>query len=125
MASRDSRLAAICMLTATLVAVLAHSAWADQGSAPLDLLSVDGLKQAAQEFWGIIGPGGKLHPAYFLDHKGHLVIEGLLVLLIVYLALQQAFQVKPQAEAPLTDKVCSHKDCLARWLWPSLSVFAC
>jgi serine palmitoyltransferase len=70
-------------------------------------LSVETLAGVAQELWSIIGPGGKLHPAYFLEHKGHLIIEGLLVTVILFLFLQRAFKPKSQAKAvaPLTDKV--------------------
>jgi hypothetical protein len=70
-------------------------------------LSVETLTGAAHELWAIIGPGGKLHPAYFLEHRGHLIIEGLLVTVILFLFLQNAFKPKrrAKAEAPLTDKV--------------------
>lgn len=60
-----------------------------------------------REFWLVVGPGGKLHPAYFLEHKGHLVVEGLLLLVILYLFLQHSFKPKARAEDPLTDKVRS------------------
>lgn len=53
----------------------------------------------------VFGPGGKLHPQYFLEHKGHLVIEALLLATILYLFLQHSFKPRPKAEAPLTDKV--------------------
>eukprot|EP00201_Polytomella_parva_P010152 CAMPEP_0175049906 /NCGR_PEP_ID=MMETSP0052_2-20121109/6975_1 /TAXON_ID=51329 ORGANISM="Polytomella parva, Strain SAG 63-3" /NCGR_SAMPLE_ID=MMETSP0052_2 /ASSEMBLY_ACC=CAM_ASM_000194 /LENGTH=604 /DNA_ID=CAMNT_0016314073 /DNA_START=195 /DNA_END=2009 /DNA_ORIENTATION=- len=55
-------------------------------------------------FWDIVGPGGKLHPAYFLEHKGHLAIEGILLLLIIYLILQHSYKISPSTERPLTDK---------------------
>lgn len=58
----------------------------------------------AREFWVIFGPGGKLHPGYFLEHKGHLLVEGLLVVVIAFLFLQSAFKPSPNAEEPLTDK---------------------
>jgi hypothetical protein len=76
-------------------------------------ISVDTIVAAAKEFWSIIGPGGRLHPAYFLEHKGHLIIEGLLIAVILLLSLQRAFKPKSKAkaEAPLTDKV--------RLLWPA------
>ena len=70
-------------------------------------VSVDTLMGAARELWAIIGPGGRLHPAYFLEHKGHLIIEGLLVVVILFLFLQRAFKPTRRAkeEAPLSDKV--------------------
>lgn len=61
---------------------------------------LDGLHQ----FWDYVGPGGKLHPAYFLEHKGHLVIEGLLIVVISFLTLQQSFKPKAKAEEALTEK---------------------
>ena len=61
--------------------------------------------EAITSFWELVGPGGKLHPAYFLEHKGHLVIEGLLLVLILYLFLQHSFKPRPHSEEPLTDKV--------------------
>lgn len=70
-----------------------------------ELLSAHGALAVARDFWAVIGPGGKLHPAYFLEHKGHLVIEGLLLAAILYLVLQQSFKVHRKAEEPLTDKV--------------------
>jgi hypothetical protein len=70
----------------------------------MELLS---LTAYFREFWLVVGPGGKLHPAYFLEHKGHLVVEGLLLLVILYLFLQHSFKPKARAEDPLTDKVRS------------------
>lgn len=64
-----------------------------------------GVLAAARTFWDIFGPGGKLHPAYFLEHRGHLVVEGCLLLIIGWLFLQAAFKPKPRSEEPLTEKV--------------------
>lgn len=75
------------------------------GVPPRDLLTWHGLKSAVAEAWDIFGPGGRLHPAYFLAHKGHLVVEGLLLVVIGYLFLQQAFKPHPRSEEPLTEKV--------------------
>lgn len=69
------------------------------------LLTPAGITNAVKQFWHIVGPGGELHPAYFLEHKGHLVIEGLLAVTILYMLLQHSFKPKPHSEAPLTDKV--------------------
>eukprot|EP00878_Enallax_costatus_P023299 GHUV01024771.1.p1 GENE.GHUV01024771.1~~GHUV01024771.1.p1 ORF type:complete len:167 (+),score=34.95 GHUV01024771.1:630-1130(+) len=49
------------------------------------------LKAGLREFWDIIGPGGRLHPGWFLEHKGHLVIEGLLMIIIAVMLLQSRF----------------------------------
>lgn len=70
-----------------------------------ELLTAHGALAFARDFWAVIGPGGKWHPAYFLEHKGHLVIEGLLLAVILYLILQQSYKVQRKAEAPLTEKV--------------------
>ncbi|GLI60858.1 hypothetical protein VaNZ11_003073 [Volvox africanus] len=70
----------------------------------LNFFSFRGIADAFRAFWDIVGPGGKLHPAYFLEHKGHLIIEGALILVIIYLALQHSFKVRHHAEEPLTEK---------------------
>jgi hypothetical protein len=44
---------------------------------------------AAREFWAIFGPGGRTHPGWFLEHKGHLVIEGVLLAVITFLFVQR------------------------------------
>ncbi|KAG2454807.1 hypothetical protein HYH02_000639 [Chlamydomonas schloesseri] len=99
--------AGLALLAAVIFAVLLVSAHAQasDGNEPIPtLLSFAGIARAFREFWAIVGPGGKLHPAYFLEHKGHLVIEAALIVVIVYLALQHSFKVHPRAEDPLTDK---------------------
>eukprot|EP00775_Hariotina_reticulata_P007301 gene7301-7514_t len=50
-----------------------------------------GFRAVLVEFWEIIGPGGKLHPGWFLEHKGHLVIEGMLMVIIAVMLLQSRF----------------------------------
>jgi serine palmitoyltransferase len=61
-----------------------------------------------QEAWAIIGPGGRLHPGWFLEHKGHLVVEGLLIVIIAVMLLQSRFSPKAtEDEEGLTDKVSS------------------
>lgn len=60
-----------------------------------------------QEAWAIIGPGGRLHPGWFLEHKGHLVVEGLLIVIIAVMLLQSRFSPKAtEDEEGLTEKVC-------------------
>lgn len=64
------------------------------------------VQQAVRDGWALIAPGGKLHPAQFIEHKGHLVVEGFLLVVISYLLIQGSF--KPHAkDAPLTAKVCA------------------
>lgn len=65
----------------------------------------------ARDFWVLFGPGGQLHPAYFLEHKGHLVIEGLLCVVILYMVLQHSFKPRPHSEDALTDKVRIETRC--------------
>lgn len=91
---------------------------ASLGSASLDSvveivrsLSIDSFLNGARTFWDIFGPGGRLHPGWFLEHKGHLVIEGVLVIVIFSLLLQQSFKPKQdQEEEPLTEQVRCHQD---------------
>ena len=64
---------------------------------------------AAVEFWEIVGPGGKLHPAWFLEHKGHLVIEGVLICVIMYMLLQHSFKPKQLPEEALSPGVRSQR----------------
>uniref|UniRef100_A0A383WDB8 serine C-palmitoyltransferase n=1 Tax=Tetradesmus obliquus TaxID=3088 RepID=A0A383WDB8_TETOB len=62
-------------------------------------------RAGAVEFWEIIGPGGRLHPGWFLEHKGHIVIEGLLMVIIVVMLLQSRFYPRTtEDEDALTDK---------------------
>eukprot|EP00210_Caulerpa_lentillifera_P006703 g6405.t1 len=55
------------------------------------------------ELWRFIQPGGKLHPASFLEHKGHLVIESLLCFAILYLIWLPRSRPK-QEQNQLTDE---------------------
>ena len=60
----------------------------------------------ATGFWDVFGPGGKFHPAAFIEHKGHLVLEGLLVVVILYLFLQKSFNpsFQKQLQTELTEQ---------------------
>lgn len=59
------------------------------------------------QVWSIIGPGGRLHPSWFLEHKGHLVLEGLLIVVIAVMLLQSRFNPKAtEDDDGLTEKVC-------------------
>ncbi|KAL6753741.1 pyridoxal phosphate-dependent transferase [Haematococcus lacustris] len=73
----------------------------------VDGVLVPGVKQlahAARDFWAFIGPGGTLHPAYFLEHKGHIVVEALLLAIICYLFLQHSFKPRAKSEDSLTER---------------------
>lgn len=69
----------------------------------VDAARLGSLLDYLTDFWELIGPGGRLHPAGFIEHRGHLVVEALLVCLIVYLIIQP--RSSPSAkETELTDK---------------------
>jgi hypothetical protein len=63
------------------------------------------LHGAAVEGWALVAPGGRWHPATFIENQGHLVVEGFLLLVITYLLLQGTFRPGSQEEVPLTDQV--------------------
>ena len=68
--------------------------------------ALDTVVTAARDFWILFGPGGKTHPGWFLEHQGHLVIEGVLVVIILYLFLQHSFKPRPRNDGDqLTEKV--------------------
>lgn len=56
------------------------------------------------ELWELFKPGGTLHPASFLEHQGHIVLEAALVLMILYLYLQSSFKPRSKQNEPLTEK---------------------
>lgn len=62
------------------------------------------VQRSSRELWATIGPGGRLHPASFIEHQGHLVVEGLLLAVISYLLFQSSYKPAAKAAAPLTDK---------------------
>lgn len=59
-------------------------------------------------FWEVFKPGGQFHPESFIENKGHLVLEGLLIAVISYLFLQKSFNPKAQRQqqTELTEQVC-------------------
>lgn len=63
------------------------------------------MEYAAREFWATIGPGGRWHPAAFIEHKGHLVLEALLVVVISTLLLQHSYKPASRKGEALTEKV--------------------
>ena len=62
----------------------------------------------ASRFWDVFKPGGQFHPESFIENKGHLVLEGLLIAVISYLFLQKSFNPKAQRQqqTELTEQVC-------------------
>lgn len=65
------------------------------------------LVSLVTRFWDIFKPGGQFHPESFIESKGHLVLEGLLIAVISYLFLQKSFNPKAQKQmqTELTDQV--------------------
>ncbi|GMH35333.1 hypothetical protein BSKO_03201 [Bryopsis sp. KO-2023] len=55
------------------------------------------------DLWSLVAPGGKLHPSGFLENRGHLVVECILVAVIVYL-LRLPRSKPSNADKPLTEK---------------------
>jgi serine palmitoyltransferase len=63
------------------------------------------LHYARVEAWARLRPGGAWHPAGFIEHHGHLVLEGSLLLVIFYLLIQSSS--KPsgrKSDRPLSEK---------------------
>lgn len=78
----------------------------------LQALRLRPIREAWREFWDIFGPGGKLHPGWFIEHQGHLVIEGGLMAIILVLFFQSGHRPsKEQEEEPLTEKVRQTARC--------------
>lgn len=69
------------------------------------LPQLGGLHEAVLEGWSLVRPGGEWHPAGFIEHKGHLVMEGFLLAVISYLLFQSSYKPTRKAAAPLTEKV--------------------
>ena len=111
--SRTSVLPVVLLLTlSTLLSVSA--ALSHRGDGPLLPESLSGVPHSVisliTRFWEIFGPGGRFHPESFIESKGHLVIEGLLVLVILYLFLQKSFNpsFQKQLQTELTEQVGSN-----------------
>lgn len=74
--------------------------------AALQGLRLRPVREACREFWDIFGPGGRLHPGWFIEHQGHLFIEGGLMAIILVLFFQPGYRpAKEQDEEPLTERV--------------------
>jgi len=65
------------------------------------------VHEAVVDGWALIAPGGKLHPASFIEHKGHFVLEGCLLVVISYLLIQGSFKPRSKEAQPLSEKVRS------------------
>lgn len=65
------------------------------------------VEHAVVEGWALLAPGGKLHPASFIEHRGHLFVEGLLLFVISYLLFQGSYKPRAKDTKPLTEKVRS------------------
>jgi hypothetical protein len=63
------------------------------------------VQRAVRDGWALIAPGGKLHPAQFIEHQGHLVVEACLLVVISYLLFQGSFKPRRKEAQPLTEKV--------------------
>ncbi|QDZ24220.1 pyridoxal phosphate-dependent transferase [Chloropicon primus] len=58
------------------------------------------VDEIVSEVWSNVRPGGRLHPAWFFEAKGHLAVELLLFAVILYLITRKSF--KPKKEKPLS-----------------------
>lgn len=63
-----------------------------------------GVHSAALQAWALVAPGGPWHPTAFIEHKGHLVVEGVLLAAITALLLQGSFRPGEKEEEPLTEQ---------------------
>jgi len=101
---------ALAIATAATAALAAHAhsqSWvhAEDLLRALHGLSPGAVADAARLVWDIIGPGGRLHPGWFLEHKGHLVVEGALLVIIVALFMQRPQPSASEQQDELTEKV--------------------
>jgi hypothetical protein len=71
----------------------------------LQSLRLRSIRGAWREFWDIFGPGGRLHPGWFIEHQGHLFIEGGLMAIILVLFFQTGYRPTKGDEEPLTERV--------------------
>ena len=57
------------------------------------------------DFWTWFGPGGKLHPQDFIENKGHLVLEGVLLVVIAYMFFQGSYKWSTKHNKAFTEEV--------------------
>jgi serine palmitoyltransferase len=62
--------------------------------------------------WAVIGPGGVLHPTKFIDWGGHLMVEGFLVMLCMYMLMLRAHKID-ESELVLKDREI--EDLVREW----------
>ncbi len=60
------------------------------------------LDEILAELWSNVRPGGRLHPDWFFEAKGHVAVEFLLFAVIIFLLTRKSF--KPKKEKPLSKK---------------------
>ena len=70
------------------------------------------LDEIATEVWVNVRPGGRLHPSWFFEAKGHLAVELLLFAVILYLLTRKSF--KPRKEKPLSKK--EQEELIEEWV---------
>lgn len=91
-----------------VLAVIVGSAWyLCRANPTLYTNELNAALQFVSNTWELFKPGGKLHPAYFLENQGHTAIEASLVVVIVLLYFQRRFKPKSRSNDPLTEKVRS------------------
>ena len=73
------------------------------------------LHDAASELWALVEPGGRLHPSGFIEFKGHIVVEGFLLVVISYLLFQSS--AKPKQKKRLTERVRRARGAGVVGLW--------
>ena len=95
-----SRLLSLSTLACASIALLSFSPEAR------DLVPhLQKIYQAGQDAWALLRPGGAWHPAGFIEHRGHLVMEGALLVVILYLLVQSSSKpTRSKARQPLTEK---------------------
>ena len=102
---------ALFLLSSICLLLVFHGAAAQSSAETYLPRSLSGVPQAVvsliTRFWEIFGPGGEFHPTAFLESKGHLVLEGLLIAVILYLFLQKSFNPSFQKniQAELSEQV--------------------
>ena len=100
----------LSMLAALLSVSLSQAYSVEEPHLPQTLSGIpQSVVSVITRFWDIFGPGGRFHPESFIESKGHLVLEGLLVSVILYLFLQKSFNpsFQKQLQTELTEQASS------------------
>lgn len=94
------RLLSVTTLACVTIAALSFSTDARDSVPQLQI-----IYQAGQDAWALLRPGGAWHPAGFIEHRGHLVLEGSLLVVILYLLVQSSSKPsRRKARQALTEK---------------------